>query len=213
MTSTLFSSIRKVILEIYNDFQSTNPNWISNYFFAEQLYGENKLIVFSNNSKSYSFNFSDNLGNYFYIRSLDGFINYNEDLNKFQSCIKNYNISMNLRLVFLFESIYNPFILEKKIRQILNNNGDITISKFTYSKNLIAIEEIGALTAIQPNINIIAFDFVLNINENEFVDTINNINGENVDINCAIPLCTNCTSEIGKYLDKWNTELFNSSEY
>lgn len=212
---TLFSSIRDLIKHIYNDFQLTNPDFISNYFFAEQLFGESKMVVFTDNTnKNYSFNFADNLGNYFYIRSMDGFINYNINEQQWTSCSNNYQINGNFRLVFVFESFFSVFLMEKKLRKALGSFDGVQLNKFTYNRTLISIEETGTASNIQSNINIVAFDFQLKLDDDLYNDSFNIItSNEEIVKDCSITICQNCTSQIGRYLDKFNGSIFDSSEF
>lgn len=198
--NTILTHLNTLLKEIVDDFETTNPGWLSNYFLAEQVFQNQKLIVFTDTYTSmYEFNFTDNLGNYFYIRSLDGFINYNQDQSQYISCTKNYDISTNLRLVMVFDRNYSPFLVEKKIRKILSNNNSVYINKFTWNKNLIAIEETTTTSLIKDNINIIAFDFTYKVNDELYNDRF-----QSDEINCAIELCQNCSSSLFKFKDKLN---------
>ena len=201
--NTILTGINSLMKSIVDSFEESNPGWLSNYFYAEQLLADNKLILFTDtNTDNYDFNFNDQLGNYFYIRSLDGFVNYLDSDNSYDSCNKKYNLTLNLRIVFVFDINYSHFLLEKKLRSLLKSNSDVTLMKFSWNKSLIALEETNSNYQVKNKINIIALDLIYNINETYFDDYSNILTDP--EVNCNIPLCQNCTSALFKFKDKLN---------
>lgn len=195
-SSTYLNEIQKFgeyIFDFVNkDFQGNPRNLLESWYLGE-IWGD--VVVSIGLFKNVRLNFTDTIGNYFYLRLIDN-MQYQptkaESNGKYSSCgTEAFELVMPMKMV-LITTGYDVGYLEILFRQAISSYDCAYLSKFepsTVYNFLSELQESGKESLDKVNldkVNITSFELNLNVLQNP----------SNLSKYCEIPICEPC--EIGR---------------